>query len=47
MRREPCLSPLTAPAHKSDDDAVPVQVVSHVGEHNVAGVKPPVDRLSF
>jgi len=41
MRREPCLSPLTAPAHKSDDDVVPVQVVSHVGGAQRGGGETP------
>jgi hypothetical protein len=33
--------PLYCPCAESDDNVLPVQMVSHWGEHKVAGVKPP------
>ncbi len=39
--RGQCLFPLATPVLKSDDNVVPVQVVSHLGGAKAAGVKPP------
>jgi hypothetical protein len=41
MRRGLCVSSLTAPALKSDDDVLPVQELSHLGGAEAAGVKSP------